>query len=114
MSAAPLLTRYTSQEVRRLAGISYRQLDYWCRIGILQFDWRLHDNRTITDLEGIGYHRVFSPTELVKAQAMAQMLADGVSFQQAKKAVKAGQRVVWAIVPLPAEPDVPDDEERAS
>src|SRR6266496_422339 len=111
MTAPPVIpTRYTSQQVRHLAGITYRQLDYWVRIGILEADWRLHDLRTITDLQGIGYNRVFSPAELVKAQAMAQMLADGISFQQAKRAVIAGHRVVWALVPLPAEPDLGDSE----
>ncbi len=26
---------YTSHEVARLAGITYRQLDYWCRVGMI-------------------------------------------------------------------------------
>ena len=62
----------TSTELAALADITYRQLDYWTRTGLLD---------TITQaLPGSGYTRAFDRTQVTKATALRDLLAAGVSL----------------------------------
>jgi DNA-binding transcriptional MerR regulator len=61
-------------------GISYRQLDHWCRRGYLKPEAN----------PGSGYGREFSDSEVEVAKLMAQLVHAGF---QAGKAAKVARRV---------------------
>lgn len=54
------MVTYTSREVCKLAGCSYRQLDYWCRIGLLQ--------SSAHEANGSGSRRLFEPADVQLAK----------------------------------------------
>lgn len=58
-----------SSDVLAAAGISYRQLDHWCRRGFA---------RPINDDPGYGHSRVFSRGELSTLTRMGRLVAAGV------------------------------------
>jgi len=69
---------YSSQEAARLSGISYRQLDYWARLGIV---------KPAREAKGTGTARRWSPTEIVELRVIAGLRSGGVSIQRVKRAV---------------------------
>ena len=54
---------WTSPEAYGLAGITYRQLDYWCRKGLIPN----------TTARGSGSRRVFSAADIMVAWALGQV-----------------------------------------
>jgi DNA-binding transcriptional MerR regulator len=69
---------YTSTEACKLAGISYRQLDYWVRRKIV---------RPAQEAKGSGSARRWSPTEIVQLRVMSELRQAGVSLQKVRRAV---------------------------
>lgn len=63
-------TTYRAPEVCRLAGITYRQLDYWARAGILK--------PSIRDSAGSGTKRLYSSADIKKARATGRLLHLGI------------------------------------
>lgn len=63
----------TSQELLEDAGISYRQLDYWTRTGLLT----PIDGAT----PGSGYLRRYREDQVIKARGIRALLDAGVSLQ---------------------------------
>ena len=61
---------YRAPEVCRLAGITYRQLDYWARLG--------HLEPSIRDARGSGSQRLYSSDDVKKARAIAKLLHLGI------------------------------------
>jgi DNA-binding transcriptional MerR regulator len=55
MSTATTSTTYSGTEVARLAGVTYRQLDYWLRIGAIQIE---------DPTPGTGRPRLFTEDEV--------------------------------------------------
>lgn len=99
--------RYLSKDLCERAEITFRQLDHWCRIGLLHPAWcewgtDQHGEPTYyaTAWEGSGRRRLFAERELRKAQAMARMLRAGLTFDRAWAAIRAGQEIVCTTVPL--------------
>lgn len=66
----PLEQEYRAPEVCRLAGITYRQLDYWARNGSLK--------PSIRDCDGSGTQRLYSSDDVKKAQVLAELLNLGI------------------------------------
>lgn len=62
-------------------GLTYRQVDWWCRKG-----WLLPDNPD----PGSGYRRTFPPQEVAVAEVMFALTAAGVSASAAHRAVRNG------------------------
>lgn len=62
--AAEQLGLTTSVQVCKVAGISYRQLDYWCRTGLLQ---------SCTSDDGSGSARLFEDREVLIAIALGAL-----------------------------------------
>jgi hypothetical protein len=60
---------YSSADVVRLAGISYRQVDHWVRLGLL---------RTASPCHGSGTIRRFHPVEINVARILAALRALGI------------------------------------
>ena len=60
-------TRYTSPQAATIAGVSYRQLDYWIRAGLITL---LHPGRG-----GSGNHRSLTRREVMLTACVARVMA---------------------------------------
>ena len=61
------------------AGITYRQLDYWARTGLLQ--------PSVRAARGSGSQRLYSFKDILVLKIVKKLLDTGVSLQQARQAV---------------------------
>jgi len=68
---------YSSQEAAELSGISYRQLDYWTRLGVVKPE---------REAKGTGTARRWSPTQIVELRVIAGLRGSGVSMQRVRRA----------------------------
>jgi DNA-binding transcriptional MerR regulator len=66
--------------VCRLVGISYRQLDYWARTGLVTPSVRAAD--------GSGSHRLYSFGDLVELRIIKRLLDAGISLQRIREAIR--------------------------
>lgn len=66
--------------VVRLMGVTYRQLDYWAKTGLVR--------SSIRGAAGKGSRRVYSFTDLVALRVVASLKGGGVSLQAIRKAVR--------------------------
>ncbi len=71
---------YRGPQVCSVVGITYRQLDYWARTGLL--------HPSITEARGSGSQRRYSYTDLVQLKVIKRLLDAGVSLQAARKAIE--------------------------
>ncbi|MGK5673934.1 MerR family transcriptional regulator [Micromonospora sp. URMC 106] len=62
-------------------GISYRQLDYWARTGLVV--------PSVRDASGSGTQRLYSFRDLVVLKVVKRLLDAGVSLQNIRKAIEA-------------------------
>jgi DNA-binding transcriptional MerR regulator len=67
-------------QVCSLVGITYRQLDYWARTGLLQ--------PSVAAAKGSGTRRVYSYSDVLELKVIKQLLDSGVSLQSARRAVE--------------------------
>ena len=67
-------------QVCGLVGITYRQLDYWARTGLLQ--------PSLASAKGSGSRRVYSYSDVLELKVIKQLLDAGVSLQSARRAVE--------------------------
>jgi hypothetical protein len=73
---------YTSPEVCELVGVSYRQLDYWTRKGIVR--------PSIADSKGSGHTRYWSIDDVARIDAIKRGLDAGLVLAAAVSQVEAG------------------------
>jgi DNA-binding transcriptional MerR regulator len=71
---------FGASAVLKLTGISYRQLDYWARTGLV--------GSSIRQASGRGSRRVYSFADLVALRVVGQLRDEGVSIQTIRRAVK--------------------------
>jgi len=71
---------YRGPQVCSVVGITYRQLDYWARTGLLL--------PSISEAKGSGSQRVYSYTDLVQLKVIKRLLDAGVSLQAARRAIE--------------------------
>jgi DNA-binding transcriptional MerR regulator len=71
---------FSGPQVCRLVGITYRQLDYWARTGLLQ--------PSVAAAKGSGTRRVYSYGDVLELKVIKQLLDAGVSLQSARRAVE--------------------------
>lgn len=64
----------------KLAGITYRQLDYWARTGLVR--------PSIADAHGSGSQRSYSYRDILELKVIKHLLSGGISLQAARKAVE--------------------------
>jgi len=76
----PSLDGFRGPQVCALVGITYRQLDYWARTGLLR--------PSIADARGSGTQRRYSYTDVVELKVIKQLLDAGISLQRARRAVE--------------------------
>jgi DNA-binding transcriptional MerR regulator len=63
----------------QVAGISYRQLDYWARTGLVV--------PSVRDASGSGTQRLYSFRDVVVLKVVKRLLDAGVSLQNIRKAI---------------------------
>ncbi len=71
---------FRGPQVCALIGITYRQLDYWARTGLLR--------PSIADARGSGTQRLYAYTDVVELKVIKQLLDAGISLQRARRAVE--------------------------
>ena len=72
-------TGYRGPTACRAAGITYRQLDYWARTGLV--------DPTIRPATGSGTQRLYSFRDVLVLKVVKRLLDTGVSLQQIRTAV---------------------------
>ena len=70
---------YRVPEVCRTIGITYRQLDYWARTGLV--------TPSIREAGGSGTQRLYSFQDLVVLKVIKKLTDAGVSLQRVRKAI---------------------------
>jgi DNA-binding transcriptional MerR regulator len=70
---------YRVPEVCKVVGISYRQLDYWARTGLV--------TPSVKDAGGSGTQRQYSFQDLVLLRTIKNLLDAGVSLQSIRRAI---------------------------
>jgi DNA-binding transcriptional MerR regulator len=70
---------FPGPQVCKLIGITYRQLDYWARTGLLR--------PSVADARGSGSKRLYSYRDLLELKVIKQLLDAGVSLRSARRAV---------------------------
>jgi len=71
---------FRGPQVCSLVGITYRQLDYWARTGLLR--------PSIADAHGSGTQRRYSYHDVLELKVIKQLLDAGISLQRARRAVE--------------------------
>ena len=71
---------YRGAEAAKAAGITYRQLDYWDRTGLVQ--------PTVRGAAGSGSQRLYSFRDILVLKLVKRLLDTGVSLQQIRIAVE--------------------------
>jgi DNA-binding transcriptional MerR regulator len=70
---------YRVPEVCKVVGITYRQLDYWARTGLV--------TPSIREAGGSGTQRLYSFQDLVLLRLIKNLLDTGISLQQIRTAI---------------------------
>ena len=77
---APPDEGFRGAQVCKVVGITYRQLDYWARTGLLR--------PSITDATGSGSQRRYSYGDVLELKVIKRLLDAGLKLQQARQAVE--------------------------
>jgi DNA-binding transcriptional MerR regulator len=72
---------YRAPRAAKVAGITYRQLDYWARQNYVR--------PSLVDARGSGSQRLYSFRDLLKLKVMKQLLDQGLSLQKTRGAIQA-------------------------
>jgi DNA-binding transcriptional MerR regulator len=70
---------YRAPQVCNLVGISYRQLDYWARTGLIR--------PSIQTARGSGTQRLYSFTDIVQLKVVKRLLDAGMSLKRIRSAM---------------------------
>ena len=71
---------YRGPMARQAAGITYRQLDYWARTGLVE--------PSLQQADGSGTHRLYSFRDILVLKIVKRLLDTGVSLQQIRAAIE--------------------------
>lgn len=74
---------FTSPQVCRLTGVTYRELDYWVRTGTVA--------PTVVQAHGSGTQRRFSPSDVEAVAIVASLRAAGVPLVRCGRAVASAR-----------------------
>lgn len=70
---------YRAPQVCNLVGISYRQLDYWARTGLIR--------PSVQTARGSGTQRLYSFTDIVQLKVVKRLLDAGMSLKRIRSAM---------------------------
>ncbi|MFL6160577.1 MAG: MerR family transcriptional regulator, partial [Marmoricola sp.] len=73
-------TGFGGPEVCRIVGITYRQLDYWARTGLVE--------PTVRGASGSGSQRLYSFRDILILKVIKRLLDAGISLQNIRTAVQ--------------------------
>ncbi len=73
------LEGYRAPQVCRLVGITYRQLDYWDRTGLI--------SPSIREAHGSGTQRLYSFSDIVQLKVVKRLLDAGMSLKKIRQAM---------------------------
>jgi DNA-binding transcriptional MerR regulator len=79
-AGTPVDEGFRGAQVCSIVGITYRQLDYWARTGLLR--------PSITDATGSGSQRRYSYRDVLELKVIKRLLDAGLKLQQARQAVE--------------------------
>ncbi len=79
MATSTELQGFSGSQVCALVGITYRQLDYWARTGLLE--------PSLAAARGSGTKRRYSYHDVLELKVIKQLLDAGLSLQRARQAV---------------------------
>ena len=89
--------RVTNEELAWSLGITYRQLDYWCRTGYVRHHHVSRTGRTVTvkpRARMTGYLRVVDPAEYPVIRLVGSLVWEGVvmgvAFRVAREVAETG------------------------
>jgi DNA-binding transcriptional MerR regulator len=71
---------FSAEVSRRIVGISYRQLDYWDKTGLIR--------PSVQKARGKGSRRLYSFEDLVELRVVAKLLGAGISLPAVRKATR--------------------------
>ncbi len=71
---------YRAPQVCRLVGITYRQLDYWARTGLLK--------PSLQEAHGSGSQRLYTFIDIVQLKVVKRLLDAGMSLKKIRFAVE--------------------------
>jgi DNA-binding transcriptional MerR regulator len=80
VSPLPCDTGYRGPTACTAAGITYRQLDYWARTGLIE--------PTVRGAKGSGSQRLYSFQDILLLKVVKRLLDAGISLQQIRTAVQ--------------------------
>jgi DNA-binding transcriptional MerR regulator len=80
VSPLPSNTGYRGPTACNAAGITYRQLDYWARTGLVE--------PTVRSATGSGTQRLYSFKDIVVLKVVKRLLDTGISLQNIRAAVQ--------------------------
>ncbi|HEX7099842.1 MAG TPA: MerR family transcriptional regulator [Acidimicrobiia bacterium] len=83
---------YRAPQVCNLVGITYRQLDYWARTGLLE--------PSLRQASGSGSQRLYSFTDVVQLKVIKQLLDAGMSLKKIRSAVEILKQQLASDKPL--------------
>ncbi|MCY3787040.1 MAG: MerR family transcriptional regulator [bacterium] len=72
-----VVASYSSKQTQQIAGITYRQLDYWARTGLVQ--------PSVASATGSGSRRAYSYSDLLKLRIIKDLLDNGVGLPQIRE-----------------------------
>ncbi|WP_017794488.1 MerR family transcriptional regulator [Leucobacter salsicius] len=75
----PNANGYKGNTAARAAGISYRQLDYWARTGLVE--------PTVRSAQGSGSQRLYGFRDILVLKLVKRLLDTGISLQQIRTAI---------------------------
>jgi DNA-binding transcriptional MerR regulator len=70
---------YRGPQACKIVGITYRQLDYWTRTGLV--------SPSIQDAQGSGTQRVYSFNDLLQLKVIKSFIEAGTSLQKVRTAI---------------------------
>jgi DNA-binding transcriptional MerR regulator len=83
---------YRAPQVCNLVGITYRQLDYWARTGLLR--------PSIQSAQGSGSQRRYSFSDVVQLKVVKRLLDAGMSLKKIRQALEILVRQMQSDQPL--------------
>jgi DNA-binding transcriptional MerR regulator len=83
---------YRAPQVCKLVGITYRQLDYWARTGLI--------TPSMQEAHGSGSQRVYSFTDVVQLKVIKNLLDAGMSLKKIRSAVEILREEMYSDQPL--------------
>ena len=83
-----LTSGFSGPTVCRLAGVTYRQLDYWARTDLV--------TPSISAAHGSGSKRAYSYSDVLEVKVIKSLLNSGVSLARARQAVECLRNALGA------------------